>query len=95
VLDLLLELKATTDVAYLFITHDLAIVRHFADRVAVLNQGRIVEMGSPIQVCDHPSDPYTQRLVAAAPVPDPVLQTVRRETRLALRSAATVPGGTI
>lgn len=83
VLDLLRRLRDETGVAYLFITHDLAVVREFADRVIVLNRGRIVEQGSPAEVCDTPQDPYTQRLVAAAPVPDPALQAQRRAARLA------------
>jgi peptide/nickel transport system ATP-binding protein len=83
VLDLLRSLREETGIALLFITHDLAVVREFADRVIVLNRGRIVEQGSPIDVCDQPQDPYTRRLVAAAPVPDPILQASRRAARLA------------
>ncbi|MGP3534133.1 ATP-binding cassette domain-containing protein [Microbacterium sp. RD1] len=85
VLDLLRRLRDETGVAYLFITHDLAVVREFADRVMVLNRGRIVEQGSPLDICDRPQNPYTQRLVAAAPVPDPILQASRRAARLASR----------
>jgi len=81
VLALLKELQVGLGIAYLFITHDLAIVRRFADRVIVLNHGRIVESGPVGQVCDSPQDPYTQKLVAAAPVPDPVLQRKRRARR--------------
>lgn len=82
VLELLKEVQARTGTSYLFITHDLAVVRHFAARVLVLEGGRIVEDGPTDQVCDHPTHPYTQRLVAAAPVPDPVLQRKRRAQRL-------------
>lgn len=84
VLDLLAELRRELGIAYLFITHDLAVVRHFADRVIVLDHGRIVEDGDVVQVCERPQHPYTQRLVMAAPVPDPVMQRRRREERLAL-----------
>lgn len=82
VLDLLANLRDEIGVAYLFITHDLAVVRQFADRVLVLNRGRIIETGSPADICETPSDPYTQRLVAAAPVPDPLVQARRRQVRL-------------
>jgi peptide/nickel transport system ATP-binding protein len=83
VLDLLDQLKSMNQLSYLFITHDLAVVRHFADRVAVLNHGRIVEVGTAQQVCEEPKDPYTQRLVEAAPVPDPRIQAARRAQRVA------------
>lgn len=82
-LELLSELQGTIGCAYLFITHDLAVVKQFADRTIVLEQGRIVEEGRSVDVCDRPEHPYTQRLVAAAPVPDPRLQQQRREQRLA------------
>jgi peptide/nickel transport system ATP-binding protein len=78
VLNLLKAVQRESGVGYLFITHDLAIVPHIAHRVVVLYQGRVVETGAVGQVCDHPSDPYTRRLIAAAPVPDPALQRARR-----------------
>jgi ABC-type glutathione transport system ATPase component len=95
VLDLLSELRRERNMSYLFITHDLAVVRHFADRVAVLNQGSIVEVGDVASVCDTPQNPYTQALVAAAPVPDPIVQRARREARLQanLASASTTYAG--
>jgi peptide/nickel transport system ATP-binding protein len=82
-LALLKELQETLGCAYLFITHNLALVREFADRAIVLERGRVVESGTSRQVCDAPRHPYTRRLVAAAPVPDPVVQRERRELRLA------------
>jgi peptide/nickel transport system ATP-binding protein len=88
VLRLLRELQDELGIAYLIITHDLAAVREFAHRVAVLQAGRIVETGEAAAVCDAPVDPYTQRLVAAAPVPDPVLQRERRAARLAADSGS-------
>jgi ABC-type glutathione transport system ATPase component len=84
VLELLSELKTEFGLAYLFITHDLAVVRDFADRVLVLRQGAIVETGTATEICDYPKQTYTQKLVAAAPVPDPQLQRQRRELRLAM-----------
>jgi ABC-type dipeptide/oligopeptide/nickel transport system ATPase component len=74
--------------AYLFITHGLAVVKEFAARPLVLQHGRIVEEGPSADVCDRPSHEYTQRLVAAAPVPDPVLQRTRRQQRLAVEAAS-------
>ncbi len=84
VLDLLLDLQAKFGFGCLFITHDLAVVSLLADRVAVMHSGRLVELGTRDEVLFNPKDPYTQRLVAAAPVPDPVEQRERRQKRLAL-----------
>jgi peptide/nickel transport system ATP-binding protein len=78
VLNLLKALQRDLGLSYLFITHDLAIVPHIAHRVAVLYQGQIVETGTVASVCGQPSHPYTRRLIAAAPVPDPVEQRARR-----------------
>jgi ABC-type glutathione transport system ATPase component len=82
-LGLLSELQGTLGCSYLFITHDLAVVREFADRTVVLQGGRVVEEGPSRRVCDDPADAYTKQLVAAAPVPDPRVQRTRREQRLA------------
>ena len=71
VLDLFIEIQNRTGVAYLFITHDLAVVRHISHRVAVMFRGEIVEEGDGDQVTSHPVHPYTQRLFMASPVPSP------------------------
>ena len=81
VLDLLVDLQRRTGVAYLFITHDLAVVRHISHRVAVMYRGGIVEQGPVAQVTDHPQDDYTRRLILAAPTADPDRQRERREAR--------------
>lgn len=86
-LELFSELQRDLGCAYLFITHDLAVVKEFAARAIVLDRGRIVEEGPSVELCDNPQHPYTQRLVAAAPVPDPALQRQRREARLRSASA--------
>jgi ABC-type glutathione transport system ATPase component len=96
VLDLFIEIQERTGVAYLFISHDLAVVRHISHRVAVMYHGEIVETGSGDQVTAHPEHPYTQRLFMAAPVPDPDRQEVRRIERRHLideqRAAAAAAG---
>lgn len=81
VLELFREIQADTKVAYLFISHDLAVVRHLSHRVAVMYHGEIVEWGDAEQVTSHPEHPYTQRLLLAAPIPDPVRQEQRRAER--------------
>lgn len=81
VLDLLLEIQERTGVALLFISHDLAVIRHLSHRVAVLYQGEIVEWGEGEQVTSRPEHEYTKRLMMAAPVPDPVRQAERRAVR--------------
>ncbi|WP_232548974.1 ATP-binding cassette domain-containing protein [Propioniciclava soli] len=95
VLDLFIEIQEATGVAYLFVTHDLAVVRHVSHRVAVLYRGEIVESGPGAQVTLHPEHPYTQRLFMAAPVPDPDRQQQRREARreLLAAQASGAPGG--
>jgi ABC-type glutathione transport system ATPase component len=85
VLDLFLELQERTGVAYLFISHDLAVIRHVSHQVAVLYQGCIVEHGATAQVTGHPQHPYTQRLWAAHLVADPLEQSARRGRRKALQ----------
>lgn len=83
VLDLLLEIQQGTGVSYLFVSHDLDVVRHVSHRVAVLYKGEIVEQGEAQQVTEAPAHPYTQKLLLASPVPDPDRQATRREARRA------------
>jgi len=81
-LDLLLDLQDKLKFACLFISHDLAVVDILAHRIAVMQEGRLVEVGDRDQILKHAKDPYTQRLIAAVPVPDPAEQKKRREARL-------------
>lgn len=81
VLELLKEIQADTGVSYLFISHDLAVVRHLSHRVAVMYRGEIVEFGDGDTVTSNPQHPYTRRLLLAAPVADPELQEQRRADR--------------
>ncbi len=83
IINLLLELRRELGLAYLFIGHDLAVVRHLADRVVVLRNGQVVERGSAAMVCEQPADPYTKALMAAAPVPDPRQERARLTARAA------------
>ncbi|WP_158888699.1 ABC transporter ATP-binding protein [Amycolatopsis anabasis] len=78
VLDLFLDLQQTLQFACLFISHDLAVVDLLADRVAVMQHGRLVEVGTRDQVLHSPQEDYTKRLLSAAPVADPALQAERR-----------------
>ncbi|WP_144764248.1 ABC transporter ATP-binding protein [Curtobacterium sp. 9128] len=83
VLDVFRELQERLGFACLFVTHDLAVVDTLCDRVVVLHQGRVAEEGTCDAILRAPQDPYTRRLVQAAPVPDPEEQAVRRAVRLA------------
>lgn len=88
VLELLANLQHELGFACLFVSHDLAVVEQVASQVVVLRQGQVVEAGKTTQVLSAPSDPYTQALVAAVPVPDPIIQAQRRTKRTtALRAA--------
>jgi peptide/nickel transport system ATP-binding protein len=87
VLELFRELQERTGVAYLFISHDLGVVNSISDRIAVLYQGNIVELGEAKQVATAPAHPYTRRLQMAAPVADPRRQRERRADRIRLLSA--------
>lgn len=86
VLDLFARLQAELGFACLFISHDLAVVDLLAHRIAVLHRGVLVEEGTGDQVLGAPKHPYTQRLLASLPVPDPVEQAARRETWRNLRA---------
>ncbi len=84
-LELLLELQEQLDFACLFISHDLAVVDQLAHRIAVLRDGKLVEQRTRDQILRSAKDPYTQRLIAAVPLPDPDKQRASREQRLGSR----------
>jgi peptide/nickel transport system ATP-binding protein len=90
VLEVFAELQQRLGFATLFISHDLAVVGMLADRVAVLYRGQLVEQGPVTQVLSEPRHPYTQRLLAAVPVPDPIEQQARR-AQLAALAASNLP----
>jgi peptide/nickel transport system ATP-binding protein len=82
-LELLQGLQKRFGFACLFISHDLAVIDELADRIVVMHRGKIVEQGAKDAILRRPQDPYTQQLIAAVPVPDPVAQRTRREGRTA------------
>jgi oligopeptide/dipeptide ABC transporter ATP-binding protein len=78
VINLLSDLQGSLGLTYLFIAHDLSVVRHISDRIAVMYLGRIVEVGPAEEVARRPRHPYTEALVSAIPVPDPQVQRTRK-----------------
>ncbi|MFF5857030.1 dipeptide ABC transporter ATP-binding protein [Streptomyces sp. NPDC012751] len=84
VLDLLRRLKEELGLAYLFVSHDLSVVRNIADRVSVVYLGRTVEAGPVDEVFTRPRHPYTQALLSAVPLPDPERERERRRSRILL-----------
>ncbi len=78
ILELLADLQDDFGLTYVFVAHDIGVVRHISDRIAVMHEGKIVEQGPADTVCERPSDPYTKTLLAAVPVPDPRESRARR-----------------
>jgi oligopeptide transport system ATP-binding protein len=95
VINLMDRLQREFDLSYVFIAHDLSIVRHISDRVGVMYLGRIVEIGKDAEIYDHPTHPYTQALLSAVPVPDPEAREHRERIILTgdVPSPTNVPSG--
>ncbi|WP_225827281.1 ABC transporter ATP-binding protein [Streptomyces naphthomycinicus] len=95
VINLLVRLQSEFDLSYVFIAHDLSIVRHISDRVGVMYLGRIVEIGGDAEIYDHPTHPYTQALLSAVPVPDPAARERRERIILTgdVPSPTNIPSG--
>ena len=81
VLDLLLQLQAEMGLSFIFISHDMAVIRYFCDRVAVMYRGQIVEIGETEQIITSPQHPYTKALLSSVPIPDPTLRGTRQRHR--------------
>ena len=90
ILNLLKDLQRDLGLAYLFVAHDLAVVRTMSDRIAVMNKGKIVETGDAEQVYKNPQDEYTRALLAAVPVPDPRRMRERKRERRKLAHAVSL-----
>jgi len=88
VINLLMDLQKELGISMLFISHDIAVVRHIAQRTLVMYLGEVVELGDTEQVVENPQHDYTKKLIAAVPVPDPKLEMERREERRRLRREA-------
>ncbi|KOG29687.1 ABC transporter ATP-binding protein [Streptomyces resistomycificus] len=95
VINLMASLQGEFDLSYVFIAHDLSIVRHISDRVGVMYLGRIVEIGRDAEIYDHPTHPYTQALLSAVPVPDPEAREHRERIILTgdVPSPTNIPSG--
>lgn len=93
IINLLKDLKNQFSLTYLFISHDLSLVRYISNRIAVMYLGKIVELGEAAQVCSFPKHPYSRALIAAVPVPEPVLNREYIQIIDEIPSSTNVPKG--
>ena len=81
ILDLLLDIQKRLQLSFIFISHDISVVRYFCDRVTVMHRGKVVETGTAEQICTSPREPYTKSLISAVPNPDPRNKRMMHRTR--------------
>ena len=93
VLAMLADLRARLGVSFLFVSHDLSVVRHISDRIAVMQKGRIVELGDTEEVFTNPQHPYSRELLSAVPIPDPEVARARRRESIDREAFEGTPGG--
>ncbi|MGN0286656.1 MAG: dipeptide ABC transporter ATP-binding protein [Atopobiaceae bacterium] len=93
IINLLEDLQIQLKISYLFVAHDLAVIRHISDSVAVMHLGKIVEQGDTEEVFTHPKDPYTKALLSAIPIPDPKVERTRE--RLVYKDGKLVPASSL
>ena len=91
VINMLIRLQKELGLTYLFVAHDLSMVKHISDRVAVMYLGQIVEITRSEELYSHPLHPYTQALLSAIPIPDPVIEAQRESKRIHLEGEVTSP----
>ncbi len=92
-IDLMLDLRKELGLTYLFITHDLAVAKYISDRIAIMYLGKIIELGEKREIFSNPLHPYTQALLSAIPVPDPVRKRKTIELKGEVPSAINIPPG--
>ena len=93
IINLLEDLQVQLKISYLFVAHDLAVIRHISDTVAVMHLGKIVEYGDTEEVFTNPQDPYTKALLSAIPIPDPKVERTRE--RLVYRDGELIPASSL
>ncbi|PIE34881.1 glutathione ABC transporter ATP-binding protein [candidate division KSB3 bacterium] len=93
IINLLKELKKALNLTYLFISHDLSVVKYISDRIAIMYLGKIVELASAEKVCDSPKHPYTQALISSVPIPDPECKPADISLKDEIPSPMHVPSG--
>ena len=91
IVNLLIKLQKEMDLTYLFVAHDLSMVKHISDRVAVMYLGSMVEITSSEELYKNPLHPYTQALLSAIPIPDPEVEIAREKTRIKLEGDVPSP----
>ena len=91
VVNMLIHLQQSMGLTYLFIAHDLSMVKHISDRVGVMYLGNIVEITSSGELYSHPLHPYTKALLSAIPIPDPEIEIQREATRIRLEGEVPSP----